>query len=310
MAESYSGEVSISGSSYRKYRAYVSASIANASNDYSTVSYYYCVQMTQAYKYGVAANIYVNGSWKHSTSGYLSSNPGSSWVTVCSGSGSTSIAKSSGAYNITVQCNAWGETVSGMGSAGGSTSCSVTLTVPARTYVAHGNPTFSVDKTLVLTGEEVVLTLTPSATQGNANFNHFEISDGKGNIFFSSAVTTTPATVTTTDIPSAVLERYGADEYLAGATGALEAFDELRPNCVYYAAREVHEWYGSYPASDWVWLEVEVEKAPSGKSSVTFYDSSGQARIGIITVYDAEGNARPGIVTVYDETGAARRAAT
>lgn len=309
MAESYSSTVAISGN-YRKYRAYVSASIADTSNDYATVSYYYCVQMTYAYQYGVAANCYVNGSWQHSTSGYLSSNPGSSWATVCSGSGTTSIAKSNGAYNITVQCNAWGETVSGMGSAGGSTSCSVTLTVPVRTYIAHGNPTFSVDKTLVSEGEEVALTLTPSTTQGNANFNHFEISDGKGNIFFSSSVTTTPSTVTTTDVPSAVLERYGADEYLSGATGALEAFDELRPNCVYYAAREVHEWYGSYPASDWVWLEVEVEEAVSGPSTITFYDSNGLARMGIVTVYDAEGKARPGIITVYDASGAARNVVT
>lgn len=304
MPESYSSTVAISGN-YRKYRAYVSASIANSSNDYATVSYYYCVQMTQAYHYGVAANIYVNGSWQHSTSGYLTSNPGSSWVTVCSGSGSTSVSKSNGAYNITVQCNAWGETVNGYGSAGGSTSCSVTLTVPARAYIAHGNPTFTADKAIVSEGERVAFTLTPSATQGNANFNHFEISDGMGNIFFVSETRTTPATVTTTDIPSAVLERYGADEYLAGATGALQAFDELRPNCIYYAAREVYEWYGTYPASSWVWLEVEVEKAASGPSTITFYDSNGLARVGIVTVYDAEGKARPGIITVYDSAGSA-----
>lgn len=303
----YSSSVSIGSSDYRAYRGYISASISNSADTTATVSYSFSVQMKYAYQYGVAAECYVDGTKVKTISGYLSSDPGSSWKTVCSGSGTKSVTKKGSSYSITVKCKAYGKEVSGYGSAGGSTTVSVTLTVPARTRTAHGPPTFSVDKSIVATGESVTLTVSPSATQGNANFDHFEISDGMGNKFFISDSTTTAATVTTTDVPSAVLETYGAEEYLAGATGALDQFEALRPNCVYYAAREVHEWYDTYPASEWVWVEVEVNNPIP---TITIYDSSGIPRAGIVTVYDAEGNAKSGTVIVYDTNGIARQTTT
>lgn len=139
----YSSEVSIASSSYRKYRAYVTAKISSSTNTTVTISYTYGVQMYYAYQYGVACNVYVNGAWQKSTSGYLTSNPGSNWVTVCSGSGTTTVSKSTSSFTVPVECNAWGETVSGYGSAGGSTSVSVSVTVPALTsytvsYNANG----------------------------------------------------------------------------------------------------------------------------------------------------------------------------
>ncbi len=141
MASAYSSTVSIGGSSSRAYRAYVSASISSQTDTTATISYSFSVQMKYAYQYGVAANCYVNGSWVKSTSGYLTSNPGSSWTTVCSASGTTTVSKKSSSFSCPVQCNAWGETVSGYGSAGGSTSVSVSLTIPAITYYAPNAPT-------------------------------------------------------------------------------------------------------------------------------------------------------------------------
>lgn len=172
-------------------------------------------------------------------------------------------------------------------------------TAPKRS--AHGKPGFSASKNKVSKGESVTLTLTPSPTQGNAQFYYYEISDGMGNNFFTSNISASnPVTVTTTDTPSEVLDKYGADAYLSGATGAQETF-VMRKNCVYYAAREIHEWYGIYPASDWVWIEVEVKTL-----TVTVYDASGNARKGAITIYDSQGNAQKGTVTIYDANGAAR----
>lgn len=127
----YSSKVSIASSDYKKYRAYVTAEISSSTNTTVTISYTFGVQMCYAYQYGVACNVYVDGAWQKSTSGYLTSNPGASWVTVCSGSGTTTVNKSTSSFTVPVKCNAWGETVSGYGSAGGSTSVSVSVTVPA-----------------------------------------------------------------------------------------------------------------------------------------------------------------------------------
>lgn len=177
-------------------------------------------------------------------------------------------------------------------------TANASYTVPSRS--PHGTPTFSASASSVGANEEVTLTIKPSSTQGNAQFAYFQISDGNNNIFYQSPTSfNNPQAVSTTDVPSAVLEKYGAEEYLAGATGALGTFNPMRLNCVYYAAREVHEWYGTYPASDWVWIEVEVIFL-----DMTLYDSRGDPhKVVKITVYDSEGNALSGTSTAYDRDG-------
>lgn len=180
-------------------------------------------------------------------------------------------------------------------------TANASYTVPSRT--PHGTPTFTASASSVGANEEVTLTIQPSATQGSANFDHFEISDGNSNYFFISPSTTTAATVTTTDVPSAVLEKYGAQEYYeavkrGSSNSANEVFD-VQVSRVYYAAREVHEWYGTYPASAWVWVEVEVVYL-----DMTLYDSRGDPhKVVKITVYDSEGNALSGTSTAYDRDG-------
>lgn len=140
MASGYSGNVSIAGNSNMLYRAYVNAWVSSQTDTTATVSYSFSVEMYWAYQYGVKANIYVNGSWQKEISGYLSSNPGANWRTVCSGSDSVTISKGSSAKSIPVKVNAWGETVSGYGSAGGSISVTVYVPISAITYYAPNAP--------------------------------------------------------------------------------------------------------------------------------------------------------------------------
>lgn len=133
MAENYSGEVSIGGSAYRKYRAHVNAWTENVSSTTTRVHWSAEVQMTRAYNYGVAVSCVVDGTQRGSSQGVIHSSS-SGYTTVASTSGTTDIAKGSSARNVTVAANAWGQTVNGYGSAGGSTSCSVTVSIPAISY--------------------------------------------------------------------------------------------------------------------------------------------------------------------------------
>ena len=140
MASGYSGNVIIAGNSSMLYRAYVDSWVSSQTDTTATVSYSFSVEMYWAFQYGVKANIYVNGGWQKEISGYLSSNPGANWRTVCSGSGSVTISKGSSAKSIPVKVNAWGENVSGYGSAGGSTSVTVYVPISAITYYAPNAP--------------------------------------------------------------------------------------------------------------------------------------------------------------------------
>lgn len=179
-------------------------------------------------------------------------------------------------------------------------SVSKAWTAPTRT--AHGTPTLAASAETVRKGDAVTLTVKPSAVQGNAAFDHFEISDGNSNYFFVSPSTTTAAAVSTTDVPSDVLDKYGKAEYFekvkAGTSNGASDVFEVKEGYVYYAAREVHEWYGTYPASAWVWVEVEVKGG-----TVTIYDESGNALEGIVTVYDSDGTAHDATIYAYDSNG-------
>ena len=137
MATKYSSEVAISGS-YQKWRIYLSASVSNTSNTTCRISYTATAQMTYAYHYGL--RISCGGT---SNTGVLTSNPGSSWANVCSTSGTINVARGTSAKSYTVTASASGATVSGYSGAPGSTSVSISLSIPALssyrvTYNANG----------------------------------------------------------------------------------------------------------------------------------------------------------------------------
>lgn len=132
----YSGNHYIGGSSSRKYDCYVNAWVSSQTDTTATIGYEFGVRMSNAYLYGVACDCYADGSWqKGAGPSALASSPGSSWATVCSGSGYVTVDKRSQARSVAVTCNAWGEeTSSGYGSAGGSLSVTEYVSVPAVTY--------------------------------------------------------------------------------------------------------------------------------------------------------------------------------
>ena len=151
-------------------------------------------------------------------------------------------------YDVRVFCSYNGAEVNGYGAAGNSGTVDGTLTIPARPYTAAGMPSASASKTTVANNEEIALTWVKSTTQGNANFDHFEVTDGLGGVVYSGTSTSVKST------PGAILEKYGKDNYY----NQISVTDKQK-GWVYYAVWEVHEWYGSYPSSPICWVGVEVK---------------------------------------------------
>lgn len=120
----YSSDCYIAGSEYRRYRAeltYTTSETATA----VIISFTATVQMANAALYGVA----ITCEGKTST-GYLASSS-SSYVNVASVSGTKTVAKGTTSSSYILTAKAYGTTVSGYGSAGGETSVSVVVPIPA-----------------------------------------------------------------------------------------------------------------------------------------------------------------------------------
>ena len=111
------------GSGSMGYRAYLSVS-TTTSNTQVKISYTAKVQMRYACYYGV--KIAVSGG--NSAKGYLTSDPGSSFVTVATTTGSFTVNRGTSDSTKTIKATASGCTVDGVGGAG-SSSVSVSLTV-------------------------------------------------------------------------------------------------------------------------------------------------------------------------------------
>ena len=129
--------------------------------------------------YGVSCSISVDGvgSW----SGTITLPRGGS---PRSFSHTFSIAEAGTARNFTCRAS-WDSSWS---SAGGNTSNSCTVTVPARQYNAHGKPTIKASKTTANYGESVTISWAKSSTQGNANFDRFELWQGNTKLYSGSAI--------------------------------------------------------------------------------------------------------------------------
>lgn len=239
MAEAYSGKVIASGLSYGGYRAYVNGYIQSQTDDNVVVYGGGAIQGTRASGFGVAGNVTINGSGVTSFSGVIN-NTGSNWANVCSNSGTLTLARQQNAYNVTVTCNAWGQTVNGYGSAGGSTSTSVTVTIPARPYYAHGNPSVWSSSNHCEVGGKVTISWSKSGTQGNANFDRFELWQGSTKLYSGSGTSysVTPSSAT-------------------GSGGGTAT----------YTLKEIHEWYGSYPSTQ-ASVSVAV-RGPHGNPSLS-----------------------------------------
>ena len=154
MATVYSDHYTISGLSLGGYRAALTYS-TSTSNTAVTITWSATVQMKYAAKYGVG--ITCEGS---TGTGYITSSS-SSYVDVKTISGTTTVNRGTSASTKTITAKAYGTTVSGYSSAGGSSSISASISIPALTsytvsYNANGgngapsNQTKYYGKTLTL----------------------------------------------------------------------------------------------------------------------------------------------------------------
>lgn len=152
----------------------------------------------------------------------------------------------------------------------GTSSASGTVTVSARTYHAHGKPTIKASKTTANYGESVTISWAKSSTQGNANFDRFELWQGNTKLYSGSAISKSvkPSDVT-------------------GANGGTAT----------YTVKEIHEWYGSYPSTQ---SSVSIT-VRSGV--VSAYDSTGKKHTGLVTAYDPSGKSHYVLITAYDTNG-------
>lgn len=124
MATVYSSHYTISGLSSGGYRAALTYS-TSTSNTAVTITWSATVQMKYAAKYGVG--IQCEGK---SGTGYITSSS-SSYVDVKTISGTTTVNRGTSATTKTITAKAYGTTVSGYSSAGGSSSVSANISIPA-----------------------------------------------------------------------------------------------------------------------------------------------------------------------------------
>lgn len=139
MAYSYSPEYYIGGND-RKYRGYVEAWAENVSDTVTRIHWKATLDQYNSYYYGVGVNCFVDGKMVGQTVGHLGSNPGRRWVYVIGVEGTTDVARDGSDRSVWVQCNAFGYTNGGYGSAGGSVAAGVSVTVPHRTWYSPRPP--------------------------------------------------------------------------------------------------------------------------------------------------------------------------
>ena len=131
MATYYSSEYNRFGSTgWSAYRAVLELSKSSTTgNAKTTISWTVKVQMKYAWGYGVG--IKMTGADSGSAAGHLSSNPGSTWVTVASKSDKLTVTGTTSSQVKKFTATAYGTVHNGYGSAGGSVSVSKEVSIPA-----------------------------------------------------------------------------------------------------------------------------------------------------------------------------------
>ena len=272
MADAYTSSIQIAGRN-RWYRGYVNAYVRSTTDTTATVVATGCMDCQYANLYGAAGEIVMNGTWKTGFSGVLN-NPGGSWSTFARSSEVSDTYQRGGSdYTVAVTVNVWGQEVNDYGSAGGSASATVYVTIPARQRSPHGTPTIKAAKSTANYGEAVTLSWGKAGTQGNANFDRFELWQGSTKLYSGSGV--------------------ALDVKPSDVTGA-------KGGTVTYTLKEIHEWYGTYPSKE-VSLTITVRSGV-----VSAYDASGVRHTALVTAYDSDGKPHFVLVTAYDSDGKPR----
>lgn len=244
------------------------ANITSQTNDNATITYIvtYCTtQGGPAYTngYGRPWSINIDGQV---VSGAININGRTTFEVA---RGTLVVSKSQSARNIGLSIS-FTVDVNWAGVYGGTVSGSGAMNVPARTYIAHGNPIITANKTTANYGESITLSWAKSATQGNANFDRFELWQGSNKLYSGSGISKAV-------VPS-------------DATGA-------QGGTATYTLKEIHEWYGTYP-------ETSTTTSITVRSGVvSAYDSDGNKHTGLVTAYDSSGNSHFVLITAYDANG-------
>lgn len=186
-------------------------------------------------------------------------------------SGTFSVSKGKNGRNFDMGCSIYMD-VNWNGVSAKTVYGSATQWIDARKYLPHGNPTLTTANTSAHYGEFITLSWAKSGTQGNANFDHFELYQGSTQIHKG---TDTSYKVTPSDV--------------TGAKGGT----------VTYTLKEVHEWYGGYKTTE---TSITI-KVQSGV--VTIYDENRVKHVGLVTMYDENRVKHYVLITAYDENGIA-----
>lgn len=169
-------------------------------------------------------------------------------------------------------------------------SVSASWTIP--TSGRAQTPSISVSPNIANYGQPVTVTAIRSPIDINARVWELQIEDGCRTRLVTTNRTTPNAQFAS--VPSTIMNNYG------GRQGYYNAcrYPYKKLGYVYYTVRQVHEWYGTYFYSDWVWAGVEVKSGV-----VTMYDASGAKKTGLVSIYDASGKVHPTLLSMYDSSG-------
>lgn len=137
MAEAYTSEGQVvSSSTWRKVRGYVNAWLSSNADGSAVIGWSVSAQFQNAYQYGVRVKCYVDGSEVGNSTGYLTSDPGSTWTTAASASGTTTVSKTQSSRSVPVKVYYHLEEVSGYGGGGGG-SGEATVNVSIGALTSH-----------------------------------------------------------------------------------------------------------------------------------------------------------------------------
>lgn len=219
MASAYSSySKSPSGRELRRMRMYVSTSQSNTDTQ-SKVTVTGNCHVDAAALYGIATVVGHNGGGgTPAASSQVATGVMQQYSTVANGSKTFTFNRKEAAYSVTFYCKNSNKTVNGYGAWNGPVvTASVSVSIPAKVYQAHGNPTVTL-ATNCLQGEQVTVSWKKSGTQGNASFTRFELWQGSNKLYSGSNTSykVTPSSVT-------------------GAKGGN----------VTYTVKEIHTWNGS-----------------------------------------------------------------
>lgn len=167
-------------------------------NAKTTIKWTIKVQMKYAWGYGVG--IQLSGADSGTATGYLTYNPGSSWATVATKSGSVTVTGTTATQSKKFTVKAYGTTVSGYGSAGGSVSFTQSISVPALTsykvsYNANGGSGAPSTQTKYY-GKKITLSSKKPSRAGYTFKGWNTKSTGKGTSYSSGGTYSANASVT------------------------------------------------------------------------------------------------------------------